>query len=457
MVEMNGGKKLVQPGVAAGAVQPKLNVFASGGVRGRFDGASDVRGVNAPVDGGADGLAARPVQDVLTGASRVRGVGGTTDGVPVFRRDASKRDGGFFGWLGGLVKRRPGRRDGESDDEYDERMTRNRMRMAVMADALRHMGNIYNVSRGAAVQRFGSAASDIEQGLEKRRAQRAAADAAAREAAYNDALLRMKENAAASDLAYKDMSMEMKRNADARAEGNMRFSQGMKEKQYDRAAANDAFSHGLANARLEETKRHNGVAEGQGAARIALSAERNAISRISAENGGSGKGGGSMTNLATPSGHMNRKKDLSAIEKKQLKDYLYKNGYITKDASDKYDRADNEQERGAILNGWIGWAANANGTAGWKFRKHLKDHYGYAETQTVQQGGQKPNGGTAASKPAAKVAPKSAPVAKNAPAAKSVQTKNVQAKGGGQTKSAPKTNQNKTKQKKGGWASDFKL
>jgi hypothetical protein len=80
---------------------------------------------------------------------------------------------------------------------------------------------------------------------------------------------------------------------------------------------------------------------------------------------------------------MNRKKDLNSIEKKQIRDYLYKNGFITKSAAAKYDGALSEPERGAILNGWIGWAANAKGTRADKFRKVLTDHYGYVETKTV--------------------------------------------------------------------------
>ena len=100
---------------------------------------------------------------------------------------------------------------------------------------------------------------------------------------------------------------------------------------------------------------------------------------------GSGDGLGSVTNLSTPNGHMNRKKDLNAIEKKQIRDYLYKNGFITKDAAKQYDKASSDQERGAILNGWIGWAANAKSSRADKFRKTLADHYGYVETKTVSK------------------------------------------------------------------------
>ena len=136
----------------------------------------------------------------------------------------------------------------------------------------------------------------------------------------------------------------------------------------------------LSGERLGETKRHNKAQEG-------LSASRLALARVKAARtaGGSGSGSsGGLANISTPNGHMNRKKDLNAIEKKQLRDYLYKNGFITKSAANRYDGALSDQERGAILNGWIGWAANAKGTRAGKFRKALADHYGYVETKTVR-------------------------------------------------------------------------
>lgn len=91
----------------------------------------------------------------------------------MFEKDDSQRDGGFFKWLGGLSKKRPGRREGESDDDYDERMTRNNMRIATLADAIRHMGNIYNTSKGAALQKFNNPTAEMQADLDKRKAERA--------------------------------------------------------------------------------------------------------------------------------------------------------------------------------------------------------------------------------------------------------------------------------------------
>ena len=65
--------------------------------------------------------------------------------APAFQSDPSKKDGGFFGWLGSIIpKKRPGMREGETPDEYDRRRTRNMEMMTTLADAIRHIGNIVN-------------------------------------------------------------------------------------------------------------------------------------------------------------------------------------------------------------------------------------------------------------------------------------------------------------------------
>lgn len=355
-----------------GAPAAPFNAFAGNGIVGRF----------GPVGDKASLSLSEPTKPLNGGASAP--VGAAPANVPVvqntptFQKDDTKKDGGFFGWLGGLIKKRPGIRSGESADEYDERMTRNKMRIATLADAIRHMGNIYNTSKGSPLQRFNSPVEGLQNGLQQRKNERARQAALEADAAYKDANLRMKQASADADRAYKAMNIELKQKAGERA---------------DKAAkAMDDYRKGmlgiqegnlkLSSERLGETKRHNKAQEG-------LSASRLALARVKAARtaGGSGSGGGgfsSLTNLSTPNGHMNRKKDLNAIEKKQIMDYLYKNGFITKSAAEKYEGASTVQERGAILNGWIGRAANYKGTRADKFRKVLADHYGYVETKTVR-------------------------------------------------------------------------
>ena len=124
--------------------------------------------------------------------------------VPEFQADPSQRDGGFFGWLGKLIpKSRPGMRDGETPDEYDRRITTNRERIAAFADAIRHMGNIVNTSKGAPLQVFNDPTAMMEEGYQKRKVQRQKQDAIDADAAYKQANLDLKSAAARADQAYK--------------------------------------------------------------------------------------------------------------------------------------------------------------------------------------------------------------------------------------------------------------
>lgn len=124
--------------------------------------------------------------------------------VPEFQADPSQRDGGFFGWLGKLIpKSRPGMREGETPDEYDRRITTNRERIAAFADAIRHMGNIVNASKGAPLLVFNDPTTMMEQGYQNRKAQRQKQDAIDADAAYKQANLDLKSAAARADQAYK--------------------------------------------------------------------------------------------------------------------------------------------------------------------------------------------------------------------------------------------------------------
>lgn len=124
--------------------------------------------------------------------------------VPEFQADPSKRDGGFFGWLGKLIpKSRPGMREGETPDEYDRRITTNRERIAAFADVIRHMGNIVNTSKGAPLQVFNDPTAMMEEGYQKRKVQRQKQDAIDADAAYKQANLDLKSAAARADQAYK--------------------------------------------------------------------------------------------------------------------------------------------------------------------------------------------------------------------------------------------------------------
>ena len=209
------------------------------------------------------------------------GVGGSTEHVqplpnnetPVFQKDDTQKDGGFFGWLGGLAKKRPGRREGETDEEYDERMTRNNMRIATLADAIRHMGNIYNTMKGGPSQQFNSPAAVYEQQMQQRKAERKAKAAAVAESMYKDALLNMKRDEAAADRAYKNLALGIRGKAQELAEGKFEHQKGKDE--HNAKLADDKFAY---------KKEQDKIKNDQNNQRIAISAKRAAKS-------GSGRGG----------------------------------------------------------------------------------------------------------------------------------------------------------------------
>lgn len=306
-----------------------------------------------------------------------------------FEKSDSDSDGGFASWVKKILpKKRPGRREGETDDEYDRRRTRNMEMVATLADAIRHMGNIINTSKGAPLQHFNDPTAMLEQGYQNRKAERAKREALAADQAYKNANLSLKERAAKAEEAYKQMNLGFKKRAEERAAANDEFNREQKGKEFGRLLTNDKFNHKLAEDKFNESKRHNRVSEGQGAARINIATARlnHAIATGSSGNGGGGGKSTSLTNVSTPNGRMNRKRDLSAIEKKQITQYLLKNGYIDKknlDAYKMYSNMDNKQPLNDLVNYWIAYAANMTGNKGDAFRSHLKNHYMYVETNTV--------------------------------------------------------------------------
>lgn len=148
----------------------------------------------------------------LSAALNSAGVSSPSSGRE-FTADDTKRDGGFFGWIKGLApKFRPGRRDGETDEEYDMRHTQNMQRLATFADAIRHMGNIVNTYKGGPLQRFNDPTDYLLAGYEKRNAKRRQQDAADRDMAYKQATLNLKERAAEAKNAYDQLNLLLKQN-----------------------------------------------------------------------------------------------------------------------------------------------------------------------------------------------------------------------------------------------------
>lgn len=213
---MQGGPSGQTPAVAP---QPmNMNVFQqNGGVSGKLEAPTvqtqepDLTpSTPAPApEYGTDGVQfTNPAQtqqnDLSALSSALNGSAAQQRQVPEFQADPSQRDGGFFGWLGKLIpKSRPGMREGETPDEYDRRITTNRERIAAFADAIRHMGNIVNTSKGAPLQVFNDPTAMMEEGYQKRKTQRQKQAALDADAAYKQANLDLKSAAARADQAYK--------------------------------------------------------------------------------------------------------------------------------------------------------------------------------------------------------------------------------------------------------------
>lgn len=328
-------------------------------------------------------LNSKPLVGVDLGA-----VGGDKGVTAVFEKDDSQRDGGFFKWLGGLSKKRPGRREGESDDDYDERMTRNNMRIATLADAIRHMGNIYNTSKGAALQKFNSPTAEMQADLDKRKAERARKAAAVADAAYKNANLQIKLDAADADRAYKGQMVELKKSADKRADQNAKDLKAYR----DGLLGVQEGNLKLAGERLGETKRHNKATERLSASRLAF-----AMAKAARTAGGSGNSGGvgGGYGYATPYGRLASKKQLTPQQEAQAWTEMRNLGMITPQKQRELDRAMNGYEgsdgkmvnpsadrASKIIQSAISYGLLDASSRGESLRKTFRDGFGYTDVRT---------------------------------------------------------------------------
>lgn len=353
-----------------------FNAFAGNGIVGRFGPAGQLSG-------------SMPTAMALDGQKPL-GVGGSTANVPVvqnaptFQKDDTKKDGGFFGWLGGLIKKRPGIRSGESADEYDERMTRNKMRIATLADAIRHMGNIYNTSKGAPLQRFNNPVEGLQNGLQQRKNERARQAALEADAAYKNAILRMKQASADADRDYKAMDIELKQKASERAD---KVAKAMDDYRKGMLGIQEGNLK-LSGERLGETKRHNKAQEGLARAREA---------RMAAGGSGSGSSGGvgGGYGYATPYGRLASKKQLTPQQELQAWDEMRRIGMITPQkqrelvlALNGYTASDgtvvkpNMSQARKIIQGAISYGLLDSSDKGESLRKTFRDGFGYTDVRT---------------------------------------------------------------------------
>ena len=301
---MSGGNQVMQGaqqgGIPAVAAQPmNMNVFQqNGGATGKFETPAVMPQPDLTPDTpapapeyGTDGVQftnpAQTQQNDLSSLSSALTGAGVSRQAPEFQADPSQRDGGFFGWLGKLIpKNRPGMREDETPDEYDRRMTTNRENIAAFADAIRHMANIVNTSKGAPLQQFNDPTAMMEQGYQARKAQRQRETAAASDAAYKQANLDIKNASARAQEVYRQLLLEQKNdNLEWRKEKDQRdFAYNAGQDEIENQIK--LWDHELKEKGFDEKKRHNLITE--------------AISKIRANKSGSsggrsGRGGGSSS------------------------------------------------------------------------------------------------------------------------------------------------------------------
>lgn len=204
--------------------------------------------------------------------------------APAFQSDPSKKDGGFFRWLGSLIpKKRPGMREGETPEEYDRRRTRNMEMMTTLADAIRHMGNIVNTSKGAPLQQFNDPTAMMEQGYQTRKAQRQKEAALDADAAYKQANLSLKERAANAQNAYRELLLGMRDRNNQLAKDKFEYRKGKDE-------AADQYKKDKDKRDFEYKKERDKVKDEQTRQRLAIQ-QYNATHKGRGGGGRSGRSG----------------------------------------------------------------------------------------------------------------------------------------------------------------------
>lgn len=269
--QQNGG---VSGKLEAPAVQPQQAQPAASSVQTPYLGDAAEKTQQPPTGWKADGT---PSYDALSSALSGYQTAQSKQ-VPEFEADPKQRDGGFFSWLGKIIpKSRPGMREGETPDEYDRRITTNRENIAAFADAIRHIGNIVNTSKGAPLQVFNDPTAMMEQGYQNRKAQRQKQAAIDADAAYKQANLDLDNRKAQADQVYKEYLMGLRGEGNQLAKDKFEYRKG-------KDAAADQY-------KKDKDKRDFEYKKGRDKVKDELARQRLAIQQYNATHKGRGGGG----------------------------------------------------------------------------------------------------------------------------------------------------------------------
>ena len=189
-------------------------------------------------------------------------------------------------------------------------------RLLVLADALRHIGNIYNTTRGAAPQQFNSPVAQQEELYQKKKNELRTQ----RTAALKNAMDQAKLNA---DLSYKNSMLGMRQAELERGLANDRFNQQLNLGKFAYNQEKDKNDWALKLAAQQEAARHNRTSESlrrQGNAISAMNARtaQQSLALKMGENGGLPKGYVSIPHYENAKGGTTS----WVVNEKKYKEYL---------------------------------------------------------------------------------------------------------------------------------------
>lgn len=194
----------------------------------------------------------------------------------------------------------------DAEEEPYKKKNEGKKKLLALADALRHIGNLFYVNKGATPQQFNSPVVMQEQRYQQEKAEREKKRASQAKAAMDKAKMD-------AEAAYKDAVLGMKQNDFMRNVYNDNRRYGLDKDKFAWQKDKDTQDIGLKKQGLdlkakglEETVRHNKANEAQGRERNAIARQRLAIARAKeareARDAGPGSLGKGSRTFVTPQG-----------------------------------------------------------------------------------------------------------------------------------------------------------
>lgn len=187
----------------------------------------------------------------------------------------------------------------DAEEEPYKKKNESKKKLLALADALRHIGNLFYVNKGATPQQFNSPVLMQEQRYQQEKAEREKKRALRTKAALDKAKMD-------AESAYKGAVLGMKQNDFMRNVYNDNRRYGLDKDKFAWQKDKDTQSLGLKKQGLEETVRHNKANEAQGRERNAIARQRLAVAKAKeareARDAGPGSLGKGSRSFVTPHG-----------------------------------------------------------------------------------------------------------------------------------------------------------